>query len=177
MRYYKTRHYEVINDRYTLMGGYRILELDSRIPDDVASEMTIEQKVLNSTEAVKYPTNLEYPSFIDLRAFVELHQKYNADWRVLIDLGIDEHSQFFPKGLLGLEICAIKMFISEHPRFVDALKFTLSSDDPARIRKLAIFAREWVTPYAERGVWKNDSTLRLKNHLKFILSVAEGVVQ
>lgn len=177
MRYYKSRFYDTINTRYILMQGQHILELDSTIPDDVAENMTLKDRVLKSKEVVKYPTTLEYPSMLDLRTFVNLHNKYDADWQVLIDLGVDEYNQFFPNGLLILEITAIKMFISEHPRFVDALKFTLSSDDPSRIRKLAIFARRWVTPYAERGVRENDSTLRLKNHLKFILAVAEGGVQ
>ena len=176
MKYYRTRHYEEISCRYTVMRGYRILELDSRIPDNIAVEMTLKQRVLNSTEVVKYPTFLYIPPLWDLRKFVELHQKYDADWQVLIDLGICQHTQFFPG---GLEITAnqIERFISEHPRFIDALRFVISSNDPARIRRLAVFARKNITAGVERCVWKNDSTLRLKNHLRFILSVAEGVVQ
>ena len=176
MRYYRTRHYESINNRYTVMKGYHILELDRRIPDDVAETMSIRQRVLNSVEVVKYPAYLFCPPMWDLKKFVEVRDRYNADWQVLIDLGICQHTQFFPG---GLEITAnqIERFISEHPRFIDALRFVISSNDPARIRRLAVFARKNITAGVERCVWKNDSTLRLKNHLRFILSVAEGGVQ
>lgn len=175
MKYYRTRHYEVISDRYVAMKGYVILELDSRIPDDMVSQMSLRQRVLNSVEVVKYPTFLYIPPMWDLRKFVSLHQKYGADWQVLIELGIDTYCY----SVLGVELAVdeINEFISKHPRFVDALRFTIESNNPDRIKRLAKFARKDVTTIAKRVVWKNDSTLKLKNHLKFILSVAEGGVK
>lgn len=176
MRYYRTRHYESINERYVVVKGNHILELDSRIPDCVAETMTIQQRVLNSMEVVKYPALLYFPPMWDLKAFVELHQKYGADWQVIIDLGMSQHSQFSASCTMSIIIDEIESFILEHPRFIDALRAAIDSNNVIRIRKLATFARKKVTTVAERCVWKNDSTLRLKNHLRFILSVAEGVV-
>ena len=175
MKYYRTRHYQEINNRYLVMKGYVILELDSRIPDELVSQMSIQQRVLNSSVVSKYPTFLYIPPMWDLKKFVDIHQKYGADWQVIIELGIDTYYY----SVLGVEIAIeeIREFISKHPRFVDALKFVIESNDPARIKRLAVFARKEVTTIAKRVVWKNDSTLKLKNHLKFILAVAEGGVK
>lgn len=175
MKYYRTRHYEEINERYTVVKGNHILELDSRISDEVARIMSIRQRVLNSSEVVKYPTFLYFPPMWDLKKFVDLHQKYGVGWDILIELGIS-HNNYSP---LGVEIAIdeIEEFISKHPRFVDALKYVIDSNNVVGIRKLATFARKNITRVVERTVWKNDSTLKLKNHLKFILSVVEGGVK